>query len=383
MTHRLRHLSRIATAGALLVILAGLGASAAVAQRPAASEELAVRALPRVGLPYAGLVGVSCPSVSFCMAVGSFGSGHSTGSFFERWNGRSWRRIAVQRRVSWLAVSCLSASFCLTVGTADRGARVIGARWGGRSWSGVGAFSPPAVAPEPGANPGEGLQVLSCATRRDCWAVGYDYGRTLVEHWNGRSWSRSSAPTRNGNLISVSCSSARDCWAAATPLNATPIAPLHFDGRSWRIVGLPGPFSNRRYQDQVVSCRTLAACWIVGSSSATGGQPAALHRTANHWQMASMPAPQEASVVLQGLDCGSGSDCWALGSASAGAPLPKTSPLAEEWDGSAWHVAKVIGPARSAELMSISCPSASFCMAVGEVRSRAGGPAFAVTRPVH
>src|SRR5579875_3668956 len=187
----------------------------------AAAEELVVRALPRPGLRYAGLLGVSCPSPSFCMAVGSFGSGSSMGSFFERFNGRSWRRIEAQRGVNWLAVSCLSDSFCLTVGTAGRGTRILSDRWNGRSWSGTRAFSPPVSAPEPGANPGEGLQSLSCAARNDCWAVGYAYGRTLVEHWNGRSFTRSSAPVRNGNLISVSCSAARDCWA----VNAGPDPP--------------------------------------------------------------------------------------------------------------------------------------------------------------
>jgi hypothetical protein len=191
MTHRLCHLSRIATAGALLVIVAGLGASAAVAQRPAASEELVVRSLPRLGLPYAGLVDVSCSSSSFCMAVGSFGSGFSTGSFFERWNGRSWSRVR--------------------------------------------AFSPPASRPEPGANPGEGLQSLSCVSARDCWAVGYDYGRMLVEHYDGRSFTRSSAPVSNGNLISVSCSSARSCWAINTGLGTRPPgAPLRFNGHGWQ-----------------------------------------------------------------------------------------------------------------------------------------------------
>ncbi len=341
----------------------------------AAKYELVVRSLPRVGLPHAGLVGVSCPSSSFCMAVGSFGSGFSTGGFFERFNGRSWRRIDVQRGTIWLAVSCLSESFCLAVGT-DPGTRVAAARWNGRGWSAVGAFSPPPSAVEPGANPGEGLQSLSCATRGDCWAVGYAYGKTLVEHWNGRSWSRSTAAVRNGNLISVGCSSAGDCWAAATPLNGTPIAPLHFDGHAWRVASLPGAFTQRRYQDQVVSCRTLADCWILGSSSAGGSQPAALHRSGNSWQMVSMPAPARAEAFLQAVDCGSSSDCWALGGATVGVGAVRSSPLAERWDGSAWQTAAVSGPARRTPLTGISCPTASSCIAVG-------GSAFAVTRPVH
>ncbi|MHB1570028.1 MAG: hypothetical protein ACYC0H_12605 [Solirubrobacteraceae bacterium] len=349
------------------------GSSPGPGSSSSANDELVVRELPRLGLPHAGLVSVSCPSSSFCMAVGSFGAGLSTGSFFERWNGRSWRRTDVQRATNWLAVSCLSESLCMAVGTGP-GARVAGARWNGRAWSRVGAFSPPPSAVQPGANPGEALQSLSCATPRDCWAVGYDYGRTLVEHWTGRSWSRSSAPVRKGSLISVSCASAGDCWAVSTPLNATAIAPLQFNGRAWQVAQLPGAFTQRRYQDQVVSCRTPVSCWVVGSSSASGSQPSAVHRTGSSWRMVGMPAPARAEAFLQALDCGSAGYCWALGGATVGAGVVRPSSLAEEWDGSAWHIATVTGPMRRTLLTSISCPTASFCLAVG-------GSAFAVTKP--
>jgi hypothetical protein len=71
---------------------------------------------------------------------------------------------------------------------------------------------------------------VTCASASQCWAVGeYDnYSgpgsigiyQTLIEQWNGMSWSIVSSPNvgmnRQNALYSASCVSGSDCWAAGT-----------------------------------------------------------------------------------------------------------------------------------------------------------------------
>src|SRR5207248_3662420 len=67
------------------------------------------------------------------------------------------------------------------------------------------------------------LEGVTCVSGSDCWAVGYyvsdpvGYSQTLIEHWNGTSWSVVPSPntsaTQHNQLASVTCVSTSDCWA--------------------------------------------------------------------------------------------------------------------------------------------------------------------------
>jgi hypothetical protein len=74
------------------------------------------------------------------------------------------------------------------------------------------------------------LNGVTCVSASDCWAVGYynngsggsGVGQTLIEHWNGTSWSILPSPnvgignvgTASNFLEAVTCTSAANCWAA-------------------------------------------------------------------------------------------------------------------------------------------------------------------------
>ena len=71
------------------------------------------------------------------------------------------------------------------------------------------------------------LNGVSCASTTSCDAVGYSAssplfstGSTLVEHWNGTSWSIVTSPNPLGAtaaaLHGVSCPSTTTCFAAGT-----------------------------------------------------------------------------------------------------------------------------------------------------------------------
>ncbi len=92
---------------------------------------------------------------------------------------------------------------------------------------------------------------VAAVSARDAWAVG-DYlndsignTHTLIEHWNGRNWSvvPSSNGGSNGNtLYGVAAVSAGDVWAVGDYLNSTDNSQTlieHWNGLSWSVVPRP------------------------------------------------------------------------------------------------------------------------------------------------
>jgi hypothetical protein len=67
-----------------------------------------------------------------------------------------------------------------------------------------------------------------------------------------------------------------------------------------------------------------------------------------------------ANAAMTAVSCVGDSFCMAVGSYSD--PSRTTRPLAEKWNGQAWHVEAML----TGDMNSVSCVSASFCMAVGK-----------------
>jgi hypothetical protein len=136
---------------------------------------------------------VSCPSASFCVAIG--GSGAYT------FNGSSWSSAqALGSGASEpVAVSCPSASFCVAV--AGDGSVYT---YNGTSWS---------TKPKVDVVNGEflGLSGVSCLSTSFC--MGFDQGSNRSLTYNGRSWSAPTMVKTGQGLTSVSCPSASFCMA--------------------------------------------------------------------------------------------------------------------------------------------------------------------------
>ena len=95
--------------------------------------------------------------------------------------------------------------------------------WDGTTWSVV-------PTPNRGSGPDDDLSGVSCASAGACTAVGSylnsstHFGQTLIESWNGTTWSLAPSPSRGtgGNsLAAVSCASADACMAVGTHGNRT------------------------------------------------------------------------------------------------------------------------------------------------------------------
>ena len=203
------------------------------------------------------------------------------------------------------------------------------------------------------------LYGISCMSAASCWAVGTT-GANLTEalHWNGHGWAGVTTPSPGDYydvLAAVTCTSSADCWAVGTAAyGATFTAPnlaLHWDGHNWSVVATPSPWGGQGFNElQSVTCTSPTDCWAVGSDSA-GSQ--ALHWDGHLWSLVSIPQ----GGGLAGVTCTSSANCWAVGLASGNQVL--------HWDGHQWSVVAAPAPGTASELNSISCTSAVSCWAVG------------------
>src|SRR5690242_8698341 len=86
------------------------------------------------------------------------------------------------------------------------------------------------------------FSAVTCVSASDCWAVGnftdVDFiQQTLIEHWNGNTWSIISSPTAgfgNNALNGVTCASTSNCWAVGVYDGTSAQQTLieHWDGVS-------------------------------------------------------------------------------------------------------------------------------------------------------
>src|SRR5204862_3293545 len=81
----------------------------------------------------------------------------------------------------------------------------------------------------------------------DVWAVGaYSdnggvAGRTLILHWDGKSWTQAPSPNVAGEaraLYAIAAVAANDIWAVGSANQQSLV--LHWDGKSWSRVPSPG-----------------------------------------------------------------------------------------------------------------------------------------------
>lgn len=203
--------ARTAGIAAVVLALAGLavpaaGAAAAPSGRASAGTGgWAIQPTPNPLTSQGQLAAVSCTSPSTCIAVGGRQDRAGAGvTLAESWNGTAWSVLKTPNpsganRSSLVGVSCTSATFCIAVGTTDSGSSTLAEAWNGTSWS---IRQTPSV-------PGAQFNGVSCTTPTACTIVGFNVSGTaryaLAERWNGTSWSvQSTAPgTPASSLASV------------------------------------------------------------------------------------------------------------------------------------------------------------------------------------
>jgi len=203
---------------------------------------------------------------------------------------------------------------------------------------------------------------MTCMSESFCVLAGYgttsgfisnkqvNYYQPLLWSWNGHAWSDVPNPvpgagalktgivlgkvsaTLSGSavLLGTACSSTTSCWAVGANLTGPAAAVIeHWDGDSWTS-SKPGPASG---------------AW------------------------------------LNAVACASENECFAVGSegAAVGGTNASSSILVEEWDGTKWSLlvsGQKPSPALAAWLDSVTCLSATKCLALGDWYNAAGDDHF-------
>lgn len=291
--------------------------------------------------------GVDAVSATTVWAVGR--ADHSPAQPFvrplaARWNGSVW---------SVVGTPAIGGAFSGVDGSAANNVWAVGAvdvslgggvftsgplteRWNGTSWSIVPSPTPPGVT-------GAGLSGVKTFSATDAWAVGSSFtsivaNSTLIQRWNGTSWSAvpSPNPDPTANILSdVDGAAADDVWAVGnmgTDGYGGTVAGLvlHWDGSAWSQVSVPGTVSDGTFNVptlQDVYARAANDVWIVGrvfSWIDLRVVPMALHWNGQTWQRTVMSTAPNDGQGFHGVAALSATKVYAVGSVVA------------RWTGTGW-----------------------------------------------
>jgi hypothetical protein len=192
----------------------------------------------------AELTGVADLSPTNAWAVGE-----ANGSLLEHWNGTTWSQVAIPdpdfTRVTHDSISASSASDIWVVGstlnTATDQTVPEALHYNGTAWSVV-------AMPQAGTNTST-IGAVTDISATDAWAVGEDIGATsavggstLIEHWNGATWSVVPSPTPGADpgLTGVAARGPNDVYAVGSNLpsiNGGTVQGmiLRWNGSAWSV----------------------------------------------------------------------------------------------------------------------------------------------------
>jgi hypothetical protein len=208
------------------------------------------------------LYGVSAVSSGDIWAVGQYANyGPSAyGGLIERWNGSQWSEVPNPATYGLYGVAALSASNAWAVG----GPQIL--HWDGSSWRVV-------PSPQPQNGGGYQLRAIAAVSANDVWAVGYRevpsgegyFYDTLIEHWNGTSWTLSPGVEPDlgyDYLFGVTARTSTSVWAVGSAGGRSFVEK--FNGARWTRASTPNVgTSNNTLQAATVSPDTGDA-WAVG-----------------------------------------------------------------------------------------------------------------------
>ena len=182
------------------------------------------------------------------------------------------------------------------------------------------------------ANPGttathlEGVAALSAS---NAWATGYttdspneQHGTSLIEHWNGSTWTREKSQNSGkswNQLNGLSALGANSIWAVGAYFgDGKAYHPLveYYDGTRWSTQSTDRLKGDSFLLD--VSARSASDVWAAGYWDRAQG--AALQTLIEHWngtRWSIVPSPNVVSAdnVLSGIVALGASDAWAVGRA--------------------------------------------------------------------
>lgn len=296
--------------------------------------------IAKVGqLPEDQLADVSCPTVRFCMAVGSFGRLSAStglgvgvsGALVEIFDGREWRTVELRSSSksdtsAFLgAVHCLKPHSCFVVGSAQSPyflQTLIGYKYESGSWT----FEPFAGVSKDAV---DNLNHVSCSRMNHCLAVGtssfgaFASSKALAAVFTGHSWELDNPLTAQQQAAGVSDLADASCLPDGQCVTTGSIEVGSYFGTNTKFGPVVESFRSGKWQDLV-----------------------------------SPHVSEFAGVTFDALDCRQ-TWCSLIG-------VQDTTLFVETFAESAWHLSASVPsiPAKSG-FDSLSCSPEGLCVAVG------------------
>ncbi len=307
------------------------------------------------------VTGIGCASGSFCVATGV--STVTGAAFVAAFDGASWS--AFSKLALTGPVTCVRGGSCYAIdgsGNADRftasghvsigkpgGARMTAFSCASGSWceagnsaGGVATYngrtwkSGPVVLKGSGDT---GIETLSCPVAGFCVGQTFEGYSTVLK--NG-SWSGLTRTDPDGFVLSVSCPTATFCAALDS---VGEVAFLR--GSAWSRAAMVDP---QDFGSGGISCTSASFC-----AMADGNGRVYLYN-GSHWsQGATVTSALSGGSPLASVSCASPAMCEAIG----------ISGDAYSFNGRTWSKPFMTGLEENGYLQAVSCPSTTFCMAVG------------------
>ena len=349
----------VAVASGLVIAAAALASAPVASAAPAGRPPLPPRALPELSSSGGGsLQGVVAVLTSDVWAVGfrPAVAGDSKDSV-EHWDGSTWQQVAVPSPgpVKWpyaglTSVSGDSANDVWAAGTAQNANPSFTSyveHWNGTAWKQT-MLSPKCS----WGGPWDGLNSIAVLSANNVWAAGFCYSSslsggtsTLVEHWNGSTWTQLATPNPSSvedYFYGVTAVSANDVWAfgfQGDPGSCTPLVE-HWNGTKWSVEHSPrlphGAVAGFVTSGSAVSANDIYAAgyWWNGNKSIS-----LMERwDGTKWSIvASQPLMKNYAPVLSGVSAVSAKDVWAAGYVLEA----NNNMLADHYDGHTWALTQV------------------------------------------
>jgi len=330
-------------------------------------------------IPASVYAAISCPSATYCVAVGTqnfgnFGASGNALTAVSKDGGTNWATTTAPANTVLTGVSCPNTTDCWASGYVENGTQtygeVLSSTNGGQSWT-VQANYTAFPGPASGTFILTGLKGITCPTDLDCYTWGFDsIGGIFATTNGGASWTNVTPSDALPYVVmgppqGISCWTAQDCMLAWTNGGYSDYPPQFVEtttngGQSWTDVTIPTGIN----QYLGISCSGPGICTIVGSTAqantsnvnATG----AVTQTSNDgasWSTTLVPG----TGSLNSVSCAA--ICVAVGSANNAVD---DQPVVISTDpGPGWGA--LTPPPGGATLNAVACPTSMPCVAVGQV----------------
>ena len=292
---------------------------------------------PAMSSQISSLNGVVAVSPSLAWAAGNMSTNGIPGQVIEQWNGKKWSvfpgpSFSPGDQPSIFSMTSTSANDIWAIGSllSESGQLLsyLFEHFDGKKWTATSIISNDAF-----------LFGSSADQTNDVWAVGFngpenDDSKTLALHFDGTTWSQAVTPSVGSGanqFNGVLALAPNDVWAVGF---STPVAPPkqaatvtlieHYDGTSWSVVPSPNVGPNSIYQSNRlfgITANSSTDIYAFGSYFASDGSghqmTLLLHWDGSTWQIIPSPNPTNGVFPSDLLFAGvvpSPGNIWIVGS---------------------------------------------------------------------